>query len=126
MVALNKTYRKTLTPDRSAKDSGHRYYSPEMSRWLSRDPLGEEGGLNLYGFVGNGPVGRVDLFGLAWNTLICCDKCDTAIKKYCTLLQHDKQYQICFACCENAGADEEAGKCCIKIQIWACIAKNLL
>jgi hypothetical protein len=43
MFALNKTYRETLTPDRSAKDSGHRFYSPEISRWLSRDPLGEYG-----------------------------------------------------------------------------------
>jgi hypothetical protein len=42
MVALNKTYRKTLTPDRSAKDLGHRFYSPEISRWLNRDPIGEE------------------------------------------------------------------------------------
>jgi hypothetical protein len=41
MVALNKTYQKPLTPDRSAKDSGYRYYSPELSRWLNRDPLGE-------------------------------------------------------------------------------------
>lgn len=41
MVALNKTYRKTLTPYRSAQDSGHRFYSPEISRWLSRDPIGE-------------------------------------------------------------------------------------
>ena len=58
MVALNKTYRKTLTPDRSAKDSGRRFYSAESSRWLNRDPIGERGGLNLYGFVGNGPVGQ--------------------------------------------------------------------
>jgi hypothetical protein len=43
MVALNKTYRETLTPDRSAKDSGLRFYSAEISRWLNRDPIGERG-----------------------------------------------------------------------------------
>ncbi len=32
--------------------------------WPSRDPSEEEGGLNLYAFVGNDPVGEVDLFGL--------------------------------------------------------------
>jgi len=32
--------------------------------WPSRDPIGEEGGLNLYGFVGNSPIGRWDLLGL--------------------------------------------------------------
>ena len=28
---------------------GFRFYSPELGRWLSRDPIGEEGGLNLGG-----------------------------------------------------------------------------
>jgi RHS repeat-associated protein len=60
MVALNKTYRKTLTPDRSAKASGRRFYSPEISRWLSRDPIREAGGVNLYAFVRNSPVIWVD------------------------------------------------------------------
>jgi RHS repeat-associated protein len=60
MVALNKTYRKTLTPDRSAKDSGRRFYSAEISRWLSRDPIGESEGMALYEFVRNYPLGYVD------------------------------------------------------------------
>ena len=43
---------------------GFRYYDPQTGRWLSRDPIGERGGLNLYGFVGNHPVGRIDFLGL--------------------------------------------------------------
>ena len=43
----------------------YRYYSPELGRWLSRDPIMEEGGENLYGMVGNDPVGWWDLIGLA-------------------------------------------------------------
>jgi RHS repeat-associated protein len=43
---------------------GRRYYHPETGRWLNRDPLGEEGGLNLYGFVLNDPINTIDLFGL--------------------------------------------------------------
>ncbi len=43
---------------------GYRYYSPGMGRWLNRDPIGERGGLNLYGFVGNDPVNRWDYLGL--------------------------------------------------------------
>lgn len=31
----------------------YRYYNPQDGRWVSRDPLGEEGGLNLYAFAGN-------------------------------------------------------------------------
>lgn len=41
-----------------------RVYNPKTGRWLSRDPIGEEGGLNLYGFVGNDGVNEVDVLGL--------------------------------------------------------------
>lgn len=42
---------------------GHRYYNPSTGRWLSPDPLGEAGGVNLYGFVGNDPVNFYDKDG---------------------------------------------------------------
>jgi hypothetical protein len=34
-------------------------------RWVSRDPFGERGGINLYGFIGNDGINRVDVLGLA-------------------------------------------------------------
>lgn len=43
---------------------GLRYYNPVLGRWLSRDPIEEEGGVNLYGFSGNDPVNHADLRGL--------------------------------------------------------------
>jgi len=72
---------------------GYRYYSPEMGRWVSRDPIGEPplAGLtkaeiennqvligyitfgrsspdstihNSYAFIENHPIGDIDLFGL--------------------------------------------------------------
>jgi RHS repeat-associated protein len=43
---------------------GYRYYHPNLGRWLSRDFIEEEGGLNLYAFVGNETVNERDLFGL--------------------------------------------------------------
>jgi len=43
---------------------GYRYYDPKTGRWPSRDPIGEKGGLNLYGFVGNRPTSRLDILGL--------------------------------------------------------------
>lgn len=48
---------------------GYRYYSPSLGRWINRDPIGESGGLNLYGFVRNRPVNRVDKLGLAESNL---------------------------------------------------------
>jgi len=44
--------------------SGYRTYSPVTARWLSRDPIGERGGLNLSLFVGNRSINKVDLLGL--------------------------------------------------------------
>lgn len=49
---------------------GYRYYDPVTAKWLSRDPLGETGGLNLTAFCQNDPVNRFDALGLAdqwWN-----------------------------------------------------------
>jgi len=42
----------------------YRAYDARIGRWLSRDPLGEPGGLNLYGYVQNDPLNRIDPFGL--------------------------------------------------------------
>jgi RHS repeat-associated protein len=46
---------------------GYRFYDPETGRWPSRDPIGERGGVNLYGFVGNDGVNRLDVLGLVIN-----------------------------------------------------------
>ncbi len=43
-----------------------RAYDPSLQRWLSRDPIGESGGINLYGFVGNNPANYVDPYGESW------------------------------------------------------------
>jgi RHS repeat-associated protein len=43
---------------------GHRYYCPSMGRWLNTDPLGPEGGLNLYAYCFNNPVSFADPDGL--------------------------------------------------------------
>jgi len=43
---------------------GYRYYMAGSGRWLNRDPIREDGGLNLYGYVGNDPEDGVDQFGL--------------------------------------------------------------
>ncbi len=43
---------------------GYRYYSASTGRWLSADPIEENGGLNFYSFVNNQPVSATDPFGL--------------------------------------------------------------
>ena len=41
----------------------HRYYDPAEGRFLTRDPIGYTGGLNLYGYVANNPVNAADPSG---------------------------------------------------------------
>jgi len=43
---------------------GYRYYNAGTGRWVSRDPIGERGGLNLYAFVQNSPATTFDALGL--------------------------------------------------------------
>jgi len=40
-----------------------RYYSPALQRFLSEDPAGFAGGLNLYAYVGGDPIGYTDPTG---------------------------------------------------------------
>lgn len=41
-----------------------RQYLPELGRWLSRDPIGEGAGVNLYAYVENDPINWTDSLGL--------------------------------------------------------------
>lgn len=41
----------------------YRSLTTAFGRWLSRDPIEERGGVNLYAFVGNNPINRWDRFG---------------------------------------------------------------
>ena len=41
----------------------YRHYSPALGRWLSRDPIEEEGGKNLYCFLDNIPTNSSDILG---------------------------------------------------------------
>jgi len=45
--------------------SGYRYYNPSTGRWLSRDPIEEDGGTNPYELVGNNPTAKIDYLRLA-------------------------------------------------------------
>lgn len=53
-----------LDRDTGYYNYGYRYYSPELGRWLSRDPIGETGGNNLYAATKNNPINSVDYLGL--------------------------------------------------------------
>ena len=49
---------------------GARYYAPWLDRWISADPAGDVDGPNLYAFVGNNPIGFIDVNGEGkWPTM---------------------------------------------------------
>ena len=50
---------------------GARDYDASIGRWLNKDPIRFEGGLNLYGYAGNDPVNMVDPSGLDYQI---CDR----------------------------------------------------
>ena len=55
--------RKPLQPRRKNRPCAYKTASG-IPYWPSRDPIGEDGGINLYGFVGNAGLNRVDILGL--------------------------------------------------------------
>ena len=92
---------------------GYRYYDPELGRWPSRDPIGEEGfrivfsysrelssDLNPYGFVQNEPVAGCDVSGLGW---FCDGYCNTPWSNPF----------LCFlVCAGDAGGGMSEGRLC--------------
>ena len=42
----------------------YRDYNPTDGRWLTRDPIGEQGGRNLYRFAGNNSLNRWNVYSL--------------------------------------------------------------
>jgi RHS repeat-associated protein len=59
-LRFSTMYEDEVTGDRKYL---FREYRPSLGRWLSRDPMEEEGGYNLYAFVGNAPLDYIDPFG---------------------------------------------------------------
>jgi len=58
---------------------GFRYYEPNVQRWLNRDPVEENGGVNLYTFVDNFSTGEIDFHGLAGIWIECANGDKTVI-----------------------------------------------
>lgn len=47
-----------------------RYYDPDLGRFISEDPIGFNGGINFYAYVGNNPLGANDPSGKTINKVL--------------------------------------------------------
>jgi RHS repeat-associated protein len=117
----------------------YRYYAPQWGRWITRDPIGERGQPNLYLYVNNDPVLRVDSLGLkdcgpppcteAKPVPDSSPKCDAygdetypgtgiSLKCFCKCAGNSKwaqQVRGCLACYHDKGVDVgEAHEICYK------------
>ncbi|MBP9091525.1 RHS repeat-associated core domain-containing protein [bacterium] len=66
-----------------------RQYSSKLGRFLQPDPIGMAGGMNLYAYVGNSPLGAVDPYGLKQLTISLGYSVDYALglnKRHASLL----------------------------------------
>ena len=75
---------------------GHREYDPLACRFLTRDPIGYDGGINLYAYCGNNPIMFADPSGLDVvifvHGTILIGKCDPVKywdKSFCNLAAKD-------------------------------------
>jgi len=68
---------------------GFRYYYPELRMWLTRDPIEESGGMNLYGFVDNDPINLIDPKGMKSYNLM--DSHCAMYPKLCAEMYQQKQ-----------------------------------
>jgi len=68
-----------------------RYYNPSTGRWLSEDPIGSEGGMNLYGYVKSNPVGYKDSSGEKPTTAAVCIAAYSTWKLYSINQYMDKK-----------------------------------
>lgn len=81
----------------------NRYLHPTLGRWLTRDPIGYGGGINLYAYVGNNSVNVVDSWGLFGE-----------INQSYSFSFETEGGEITLSIAINAETSNENGKTCIK------------
>ena len=85
------------------------FYDPNLQRWLNRDPIEEEGGINLYDFADNEPTDEVDPLGLWVGTGVILVVTDGADEVMRNCPDTTKTKSACENCCAAAFAAGHVG-----------------
>jgi len=117
-----------------------RYYDPEVGRFINKDPIGFEGGINFYSYVGNNPVNYSDPKGLflwPYDCAMCfyymtrCAEKGLECKKKKSECQEDLTSDELWKDCIQKNPDcvkmiEYCGKCSLlpKDPIWRIFERN--
>ncbi|UDQ98379.1 RHS repeat-associated core domain-containing protein [Lentisphaerota bacterium WC36G] len=115
----------------------YRYYNPKDGKWLSRDPIEEKGGFNLYGFVNNRINQYVDSLGLskAIEATTEVDSVDdlwrggnkngyNGTNNRNLAESEDKMRKSCNKACGKAGANPKKVGNGKEIEIWTLLKKG--
>jgi len=99
---------KTLPANRRQSPQPRRKILPTPTKsasgipyWPSRDPIGERGGLNLYGFVGNDGVNKWDYLGM--HSSADCDRWYKQCNEGCSSIPENQWFRrkMCWAGCNT-------------------------
>jgi RHS repeat-associated protein len=72
--------------------ASYRAYDPRSARWLSRDPIGETGGLNLYAYLTGNPSNHTDLLGYSWYSWLIDHAIDSLPESTVDQIAEGQQY----------------------------------
>jgi len=118
---------------------GARWYDSSVGRFISRDPIGEEGGVNLYVYVGNNSVNVMDPTGLDATKNIATEcrigtgeiifgpqiiECCAALREY-TIERYHVPFQLADSCFHTCTSWEGAKGGAIASQFANCLSPSL-
>jgi RHS repeat-associated protein len=100
----------------------NRWYHPRLGRWVSRDPIAYNGGMNLYAYVGGNPIKDVDPYGERKWKAEDVDDCKTTI-----LAGHTTWVRNTISSWRKlyTKEDKAKSKCGVRVHPIACKSENI-